>query len=102
MLEQPSDATDSAPAGAAEESYGGNLRLHNVLCPVDFGEPSERALRLAVWIASHYQSRLYVQHTFPELKDALTRGPGESLRIEDLPPELQSKEVDLQRMIEKA
>jgi nucleotide-binding universal stress UspA family protein len=105
MLEETAGIPDLREAGrdaGNEAEWGGNLQLRNVLCPVDLSEASERALRAAVWIASHYQSRLYVQHTFPALGDNSQRRPGTSLRIEELPAELQSKEIELRRMIEKA
>ena len=92
--------TDSG-ISTSDSAWGGNLQLRHVLCPIDLSEASERALRSAVWIASHFQSRLYVQHTFPAL-GVEGRGSGESLRIEDLPAAAQSKEIELRKMIDKA
>jgi nucleotide-binding universal stress UspA family protein len=102
MGQQEATDTGAITAGTAESGWGGNLQLRNVLCPVDLSDASERALHSAVWIASHYQSRLYVQHTFPPLPERTHHRPGESLQIEELPPELQSQEIEIQRMIEKA
>jgi nucleotide-binding universal stress UspA family protein len=89
----------------AEVSWGGNLQLRNILCPVDLSEVSRSALQYAARIAAHFQARLYVQHTF-DLPSKASYDPsrkksGEFLRIEDLPPELQSKEMELRELVEK-
>ena len=38
------------------------FKLHRVLCPVDFSEPSRRALRYASTIARWHESELVVLH----------------------------------------
>lgn len=91
-----------APLAAVESDWGGNLRLRRVLCPVDLSEVSEGALRLAARIASHYDARLIVQHTFPALAEEQTAGRGESLPIEALPAALQSKELEVRQMVARA
>ncbi|HLA39928.1 MAG TPA: universal stress protein, partial [Candidatus Glassbacteria bacterium] len=68
----------------------------------DLSEVSERALRQAARIASHYDARLFVQHTFPTLGENETARRGESLPIEALPAELQSKELAVRELIERA
>ena len=90
-----------APTATAESAWGGNLRLRRVLCPVDLSEISERALYHAARIASHYDARLFVQHTFPHMTDKETKRDGESLQIEALSPELQSKELEVRQLIER-
>ena len=48
-----------------EEVWSGKLLIHNILCPVDFSEFSQRAFRYAAAIARHFQAHLFVQHTVP-------------------------------------
>lgn len=84
---------------APELEWGGNLRLRRILCPVDLSEISERALFHAARIASHYDARLFVQHVFPTLAGQESKRGGESLQIEELPPELQSKELEVRDVI---
>ncbi|MBI3934678.1 MAG: universal stress protein [Acidobacteria bacterium] len=97
----------SEPAAASmmvqttEADWGGNLRLHRVLCPVDLSEISERALYHAARIASHYDARLFVQHTFPLLDDKNPKPGGVSLQVEELPVELQSQEVAVRELLER-
>ena len=98
----PSEHPTADLGAGSDAEWGGNLQLRNVLCPVDLSEASERALNSAVRIASQYQSRLYVQHTFPPLSNQSERAAGESLRIEDLSPELQSEEIELRKMMERS
>ena len=38
------------------------LRIHTVLCPVDFSEPSYKALQVAVEMASHFKAELLLAH----------------------------------------
>jgi len=90
------------PSATVESAWGGYLRLRRILCPVDLSEISERALRHAARIAHHYDARLIVQHTFPPLGENETARRGESLPIEALPAELQSKELEVREMIERA
>jgi nucleotide-binding universal stress UspA family protein len=89
-------------SAAAESDWGGYLRLRRILCPVDLSEISERALRQAARIAHHYDARLIVQHTFPPMGERETAGRGESLPIEALPAALQSKELEVRELIERA
>ncbi|MBI2819100.1 MAG: universal stress protein [Acidobacteria bacterium] len=91
-----------AQSVAMESDWGGNLRLRRVLCPVDLSEVSERALRLAARIASHYDARLFVQHTFPQIDGRETRRVGDSLPVEELPAELQFKELEVRQLVERA
>src|SRR5690242_4240142 len=98
----PSENPAAVRGSGSDAEWGGNLQLRSVLCPVDLSEASERALNSAVRIASQYHSRLYVQHTFPHLPSQPPRAPGESLQIEHLSPELQSEEIELRRMMERA
>jgi nucleotide-binding universal stress UspA family protein len=92
----------SAVAAAADSDWGGNLRLRRVLCPVDLSEISEQALRHAARIAHHYDARLIVQHTLPALGETKTPRRGQSLPIEALPAELQSKDVEVRELIQRA
>ena len=41
------------------------LPFHTILCPVDFSEPSYKALRNAAEVASHFQAELVVVHVIP-------------------------------------
>jgi nucleotide-binding universal stress UspA family protein len=41
------------------------LPFRKILCPVDFSEPSLKALKAASELAAHFQSRLYVMHVVP-------------------------------------
>jgi nucleotide-binding universal stress UspA family protein len=87
---------------SAESAWGGNLRLRRILCPVDLSQISEPALRHAARIAHHYDARLIVQHTVPELGQSKTARGGESLPIEALPAELQSNDVEVRELIQRA
>lgn len=46
-----------APAGQRE------LRLKNILCPVDFSDFSQNALLFATGLGRHFGARVFVQHT---------------------------------------
>ena len=103
-MEQKTQTAMSEMAGA-ETAWGGNLQLRNVLCPVDLSEVSRSALQYAARIAAHFKARLYVQHTFDlpskASDDASRKNAGKFLRIEDLPPEMQSKEIELRELVER-
>jgi nucleotide-binding universal stress UspA family protein len=89
------------PSQPAEAAWGGNLRLRTVLCPVDLSDISRRALQFAARIASHFDARLQVQHTFPLIPGAPQLRPGESLPIEALPPDFQAREMELRKLVEE-
>ncbi|HWP84024.1 MAG TPA: universal stress protein, partial [Terriglobia bacterium] len=99
---QPEATSRILPSPTVEPDWGGNLRLRRILCPVDLSEVSARALGLAARIASHYDARLYVQHTFPALSSGRTVSRGASLPIEALPAELQAKELEVRQMVERS
>ena len=41
------------------------VRIHHILCPIDFSEGSRRALDHAVALARWYHARLSVVHVYP-------------------------------------
>src|SRR5688572_21276051 len=41
------------------------VRIHHILCPIDFSEGSRRALDHAVTLARWYRARLSVVHVYP-------------------------------------
>ena len=38
------------------------LPIHTILCPLDFSEPSHRALQVAIEMASHFKAELLLGH----------------------------------------
>jgi nucleotide-binding universal stress UspA family protein len=41
------------------------LPIHTVLCPLDFSEPSYKALQVAIEMAAHFQAELVLVHVVP-------------------------------------
>ena len=53
------------------------LTLHRILCPVDFSEPSKRALRYALAVDRWHESEVAVLHVEDPLLHAMTIDAGE-------------------------
>ena len=53
------------------------LTLHRILCPVDFSEPSKRALRYALAVARWHESEIAVLHVEDLLLHAATIEAGD-------------------------
>jgi universal stress protein A len=51
------------------------VEIHKILVPVDFSEPSQRALDAAVSVARHFGSELLLFHCYPLPIPSLTRVP---------------------------
>jgi nucleotide-binding universal stress UspA family protein len=42
------------------------LPIHTILCPLDFSEPSYKALQVAIEIGSHFEAELVLCHVVPD------------------------------------
>ena len=41
------------------------LPVHTILCPLDFSDPSEKAIQIATEMAAHFQAELLFVHVIP-------------------------------------
>jgi hypothetical protein len=41
------------------------LPIHTILCPLDFSEPSFKALQVAIEMASHFKTEIVLLHVLP-------------------------------------
>ncbi len=88
---------ENAPAA----TQGGNLRVRNILAPVDFSEFSELAFRYAASLAYHFGARLYLQHTL-EVPVNVAMGNVEPVAVQDAyQAEVQVEDNRLQEMAER-
>jgi nucleotide-binding universal stress UspA family protein len=48
------------------------IEINRILCPIDFSEYSDHALRYAMKLASWYRARLHVLHVMPPMQPSST------------------------------
>lgn len=99
MSEKVRDTTTTATQLLTEEAWKNRLVIRNILCPVDFTEFSQRAIRYASDIAGHFDARLIVQHTVPVPTALIPEGPAVLSTQEMLEMSREDAKRELHRMI---
>ena len=51
------------------------LPFHSILCPLDFSEPSEKALQVAIEMAVHFGAELVLVHVIPAAVQGIPADP---------------------------
>lgn len=101
MSEKSPVSTTSSPP-LSEEAWTNRLVIRNVLCPVDWSDFSERAIRYASEIAGHFGARLIVQHTVPVPTALIPEGPAVIGTQEALHMSTEDAKKGLHTMISKS
>ncbi|MCB0283690.1 MAG: universal stress protein [Calditrichaeota bacterium] len=78
---------------------GAKMDIQNVLCPVDFSRPAERALKNAIHLSRKMKAKLHILHAVPSMSDLYLKMLGGS--EEKQSEKILNHEKQLNRFIEK-
>lgn len=77
------------------------IKINKILCPTDFSEPAENALRYAFTLADKYGAKVYVQHVLEPITPVPGIDMGPSFNYDERPHTFQQVEEPLQEMLAK-